>query len=163
MEATLENQSWSRVVSLFRQACVLHREGKHQESRHIVEQDLRQSIATWTKFSGQEPGVKRSKLEQMFKEEQRRVDDAWMVQSLVVRQFSRHILPELSNRLVAEIRGSLANGVLTPFAIAAAESEPSFEPNDPVRIPFDDVEGMIDFLNSAERDEMRGERRLIAA
>lgn len=161
MEATFESNYWARVVGLFRKVCILHREGKHSESRRILEHDLRRGIAEWAKVSPKDAQTKRSKLEQMFGEEQRRVDDAWMVQSMILRQFSEQILPALSNRLVSELRTAMHPAAM-PSSFAPAqpvaatsllEDDAPLEPES--RVAFDDVAGMIDILLSSEAGRRR--------
>lgn len=162
MESNVESHHWSQVVNLFRQACILHREGKVPESRQIVEHDLRRGISDWTKSCVQTPTAKRARLETMFKEEQRRVDDAWMVQSLVVRQLSQQIIPALSNRLAAEIRDSMRSHEVREFTPVPVTAEP-FTIVPETRVPFDDVAGMIDLLTSASSRSERLENHLVAA
>ena len=40
---------WMSLVDQFREACVLRRNGRHDESEHLLQTELPSKIATWSK------------------------------------------------------------------------------------------------------------------
>ena len=95
---------WSSLVEQFREACVLRRNGRHEESEHLLQTDIPNKIAAWSKQPLPVGIDRRGALESMFQEEQRRVEEAFFVQKLVATQIEEQILPKLCFMIVEEIR-----------------------------------------------------------
>jgi len=95
---------WISLVEQFREACVLRRNGRHGESEHLLQNELPNKIAAWSR-QPMPPGIdRRSALETMFQEEQRRVEEAFFVQRLVAAQIEEQLLPKLCFMIAEEIR-----------------------------------------------------------
>jgi len=95
---------WISLVEQFREACVLRRNGRHEESEHLLQNELPNKIAAWSR-QPVPPGIdRRSALETMFQEEQRRVEEAFFVQKLVAAQIEEQLLPKLCFMIAEEIR-----------------------------------------------------------
>jgi hypothetical protein len=105
IEAT---EAWKEVVSQFRSLCLMRRQGKTADSGMILEQQLPRKIAAWSKSAALDAEVKRAQLEQMFREEQRRVEDVLSFHELNTTQFQEHILPELLSRISNEVKSIIA-------------------------------------------------------
>ena len=95
---------WISLVDQFREACVLRRNGRHDESEHLLQTELPNKIAAWSKQPMPAGTDRRSALETMFQEEQRRVEEAFFVQKLVATQIEEQILPKLCFMIAEEIR-----------------------------------------------------------
>ena len=121
----------------------------------------------------------------MFRDEERRIDDAWAVQQFVSTHLRQEVFPALSVQIANEVRGvvfeqwSLASGIAenplhatgfeTPGRsarrtdVAGANPIPRFGLSPATakhRISFDNVSGLIDALSEQER---RFEPRTAAA
>lgn len=149
------DQLWSRIVEDFREACILRKNGRHDESNELLQQILPREIAEWAKLP-QPAGVnRRTKLEAMFRDEQRRVDDAFFVQRIVTSQLEEHLLPKLCFMVAEEVREAVRNDVRSfgnlpgpSKAAAGADSTArpkTASPSRP-RVRFDDIPGMIDSI-----------------
>jgi hypothetical protein len=143
-----ETSLWAKIVEDFRQACLLRREGRRDEANQILNVDLPRTIATWSRLPATAPGEdRRSRLTRMFEAEQRRIDDAMIIQRVVSARIEEQILP----RLAAEVREAVRDenraarvvtetGMYRPAtARAAAVQRPA-----QTRIRFDDIPSMID-------------------
>ena len=87
MNRTFANDPlWSSLVEQFREACVLRRNGRHEESEQLLQTELPNKIAAWSKQPLAVGVDRRTVLENMFHEEQRRVEEAFFVQKLVAAQ-----------------------------------------------------------------------------
>ena len=95
---------WISLVDQFREACVLRRNGRHDESEHLLQTELPNKIAAWSKQPMPVGTDRRSALETMFQEEQRRVEEAFFVQKLVATQIEEQLLPKLCFMIAEEIR-----------------------------------------------------------
>ena len=95
---------WISLVEQFREARVLRRNGRHSESEHLLQTELPNKIAAWTKQPLPGGLDRRSILETMFQEEQRRVEEAFFVQKLVATQIEEQLLPKLCFMIAEEIR-----------------------------------------------------------
>lgn len=95
---------WISLVEQFREACVLRRNGRQSESEHLLQAELPHKIAAWSKQPLPAGLDRRSILETMFQEEQRRVEEAFFVQKLVATQIEEQLLPKLCFMIAEEIR-----------------------------------------------------------
>jgi hypothetical protein len=95
---------WISLVEQFREACVLRRNGRHDESEQILQTELPNKIAAWSKQPMPAGSDRRSALETMFQDEQRRVEEAFFVQKLVATQIEEQLLPKLCFMIAEEIR-----------------------------------------------------------
>lgn len=95
---------WSSLVEQFREACVLRRNGRLEESEHLLQTEIPSKIAAWSKQALPVGIDRRNALETMFHEEQRRVEEAFFVQKLVATQIEEQLLPKLCFMIAEEIR-----------------------------------------------------------
>ncbi len=160
----------------FRQVCILRKQGRHDESIALLEQELPKTISQWAQASPLDAARKRSELQIMFRDEERRIDDAWAVQQFVSTHLRQDVFPALSAQIANEVRGvvfeqwSLASGIAeNPLHAAAFENQgrhagrtdmvsanpiPRFGLSPATakhRISFDNVSGLIDALSEQER------------
>jgi hypothetical protein len=101
------DQLWSKIVDDFREACVLRKNGRHEESNELLQHVLPGEIAAWSRMPMPEGINRRSRLETMFRDEQRRVDDAFFVQRLVTSQIEEHLLPKLCFMVVPRLTDTM--------------------------------------------------------
>lgn len=150
------DQLWSRIVEDFREACILRKNGRHEESNELLQQILPREIAEWAKMPQPVGTNRRTKLESMFRDEQRRVDDAFFVQRIVTSQLEEHLLPKLCFMVAEEVREAVRNDVRAFGSLPGAAKETAnreemavrpktASPSRP-RVRFDDIPGMIDSI-----------------
>jgi hypothetical protein len=143
------DQLWSKIVDDFREACVLRKNGRHEESNELLQHVLPGEIAAWSRMPMPEGINRRSRLETMFRDEQRRVDDAFFVQRLVTIQIEEHLLPKLCFMVAEEVREAVRNDARTAPAPAARpqpHDRPKTQSPARPRVRFDDIPGMIDSI-----------------
>lgn len=95
---------WKRIGDDFRQACLLRREGKADEAADILDKKLPETIAAWSRVSGLRDGERRERLNELFEREQRRVDDIWLSQQIIMRQMRDILIPSLCMQVAEEVR-----------------------------------------------------------
>lgn len=95
---------WKRIADDFRQACLLRREGKANEAAEILDKKLPETIAAWSRISGIRDVERRERLNDLFEREQRRVDDIWLSQQIVMRQMRDILIPSLCMQVAEEVR-----------------------------------------------------------
>lgn len=142
------DDAWIRLRGEFRRVCLLRREGRQQEAGRLLAEELPRRIAEWSRLSPETAAHKRVELESMMRDEQRRVDDAWMVQHLVVQRVTEEVVPALIEAIAHEVQAVLsgpaaqrrAKPILTPGRSGAVAG----------RVRLDDVEGMIDAVLDQE-------------
>jgi hypothetical protein len=111
MEQTDTNdaaEAWKEVVSQFRSLCLMRHEGKTANSKAILEQDLPRKIAVWSQTAEDDAEAKRVRLEQMFREEQKRIEDFMAFRELGGGPLQEQILSELAARVSGEIKSFAA-------------------------------------------------------
>lgn len=126
-------QLWSELTRLFREACVLRRQGRHNAAAAILEKQLPAMIRGWAAESRLSANAAKARLQEMFSDEQARVESAWLI-----------------SRFSAEspVTAAAAAPLAQPAARPAAAWYPPISPR---RIPIDDVVGMIDMVREHER------------
>jgi len=166
------NRLWKRIGDDFRQACLLRREGKADEATQILEQRLPETIAAWARVCGLRDPERRERLNQLFEQEQKRVDDIWLSQQIILRQMRDILIPSLCLQVAEEVREVMelqmehVNSVLAsvsqppartraPVAKAAAGTAivnlPRVMPTERSAAPnFDDLPAIIDELISRD-------------
>lgn len=162
------NRLWKRIGDDFRQACLLRREGKGSEATQILEKNLPETIAAWARVCGLREPERRERLNQLFEQEQRRVDDIWLSQQIILRQMRDILIPSLCLQVAEEVRDVMelqmehVNSVLAtlsqPPSRVAAAKEPASGGAQIVKLPqvmpterstqpnFDDLPAIIDEL-----------------
>ena len=80
MSATPLNENLAKqIVSDFRQAYLLRRQGKVQESNRLLSVDLPRAISLWARINPQDRSTQKAHLARIFQEEQNKLEDAWAV------------------------------------------------------------------------------------
>lgn len=97
------SENWSQVVNDFRRVCFLKREGKTQESESVLTVDLPKSIALWSREEKRDGQTQRQALQEMFTQEERRVDDVWQLKSLLRDQLKTELMDQLKADLRVEL------------------------------------------------------------
>ena len=131
----------------FRQVCLLRRQKRWRESDAILKVELPRSIAGWSASYPAELDIKSARLDSMFELEQRRIDDAWLVQQLIVAQLNEQIIPAVCLEVSQEVRSILGQKVSPreekrSFAIQPSENPAAIGG----RVRFDDIPGVIDLI-----------------
>jgi hypothetical protein len=156
------DQWWDKVVGDFRQVCLLRRQKRWREADTILKVELPRSIARWCASYPGDRDAKSARLDSMFELEQRRIDDAWLVQQLIVGQLSEEIIPAVCLQVRQEVRSVLGQ------EIAPREAKRSSEPSDnPAaigkRVRFDDIPGVLDLIsaeNESDSNSLASRQRL---
>jgi len=105
MNRTFTNDPlWISLVEQFREACVLRRNGHLEESEQLLQTEIPNKIAAWSKQALPVGIDRRNALETMFQDEQRRVEEAFFVQKLVTTQIEEQLLPKLCFMIAEELR-----------------------------------------------------------
>lgn len=97
-------QLWKRIGEDFRQACLLRREGKAEEATAILEKRLPETITAWARVCGLREPERRTRLSDLFEQEQKRVDDIWLSQQIILRQMRDILIPSLCLQVAEEVR-----------------------------------------------------------
>jgi hypothetical protein len=100
-------EAWKEVVTQFRSFCFSRRQGKVADSGAIIQERLPRQISVWSKSSRENLPKKRAQLQQMFRDEQRRVEDACSFQELASSHFQESLLPFLRNTINQEVKHAL--------------------------------------------------------
>lgn len=151
MKNTQSETAWDKVVTLFREACLLRRKRQAQQADLLLSRDLPGSIAEWSRLDSSDPSSKRSRLDTMFQTEQRRLEDVWQIRDLVAQHLTETVVPQLVQSISVEIKSALS-----PLFSAPA---PVWSPRlPPVRPHFDDIPGIIDQVLADQVDQSHAAR-----
>src|SRR4249920_662293 len=99
----MSDKHWNQIVSGFRQACILMREGKIHESNRIIHAELPKRISTWSRISSKDAASKKADLVNMFRDEQKRVEDTWVIRGMVWNKLNEELLPTICTRVLREV------------------------------------------------------------
>lgn len=161
-------ERWDAIVTRFRHACILHRDGKEWESRRIIKEELPPLIKQWMQMlpSGLKEDAK-ADLRDMFTREQSIVDQGQKLQRLFKETLVKRIIPQVEERIAAKYRSlyvtkleqqkakrqeELAGSWVRPTY--SDEKKPTsfgFQAGDR-RVKLGDVSEMIDALQSADNE-----------
>lgn len=169
------NHLWRKIADDFRQACLFRREGKSAEADEILERRLPETIVAWSRVSGLSEPDRRERLSAMFDAEQKRIDDVWLAQQIILRQMQEVLIPSLCLQVAEEVRevmelqmehvnealGRLASASarsprpaaereVAPGLAAPARSSPVAPVERRARPNFDDLPAIIDELVNQE-------------
>ena len=95
---------WKKITDEFRLACLHRRDGKTTETADILDKQLPADIAAWGRVSGLAEPERRRQLNEMFETEQRRVEDMWLSQQIILRQMRDILIPSLCLQVAEEVR-----------------------------------------------------------
>lgn len=132
-------QHWNELTQLFREACVLRRQGKHVAAAAILEKQLPEIIRAWAFESRLPAGTAKARLQELFTEEQARVESSWLISRFVATPTVTTVMP---------VRESAAPAAQP---VSPARTAAFFPQISPRRIPIDDVVGMLDMVREQER------------
>jgi hypothetical protein len=94
----------------------------------------------------------------MFQMEQRRIDDAWLVQELMAARFNDQIIPALCMQVAQEVRDVVAEEMATQdrrTLTSVRNSQGASAGRS--RVAFDDIPGVIDLVLA--EDQIRANAR----
>lgn len=95
---------WNQLAETFRQACLYRRQKRRQEATEILEKRLPPLIAQWSRIAPIDEREKRRQLEDFFATEQRRIEDAWLIQNMLLGQMRDVLIPSLCLQVTEEVR-----------------------------------------------------------
>ena len=108
-EAVSVENAWEKVVTKYRQVCVLRRESKLVESERVLQDDLPVVIAAWSAANPQPITTKKAELETMFAVERKRVDESLLMrQRMLAAQMHEPMLPAMHARVAEEVKNLFA-------------------------------------------------------
>jgi hypothetical protein len=153
LSTTNPEQRWEKLVGEFRQFCLYRRQKKLIESDMILNSDLPRSIAEWSRSFEGEPSVKKARLDAMFQTEQRRIDDAWLVQDLMAARFNEQMLPNLCMQVAQEVRSVMVEEMATHDRRVPIPARSEVRPAaGRARVAIDDIPGVIDLVLAEDRN-----------
>ena len=124
-----KNRLWKDLTEEFRRACLLRRHGDSEEANKILEEDLPMLISRWSQASASTDATKKEQLNQMFEKERERIDDAWLLQQMMLRQMRDVLIPGLCLQVAEEVRDVMEEqvGEITRKLATLERSEPKPE------------------------------------
>lgn len=131
LNQTRASENWSQVVNDFRRVCFLKREGKTQESEAVLTVELPKSIAVWSREEKRDGHAQRQALQEMFTQEERRVDDVWQLKSLLRDQLKAELMDQLREDLRKEFdaeRKKISEMLAERITHAAPDPVPQISP-----------------------------------
>ncbi|HTH49656.1 MAG TPA: hypothetical protein VMB21_19235 [Candidatus Limnocylindria bacterium] len=147
MSTHLQDSYWEKVVSDFRRLCILRRQRRREESETLLRTDLPRSIAEWSRQQPGDAAAKKAQLDSMFHTEQRRIEDAWLMQDVLSTRLTEDFLPAICSRVSEEVRKAMAVGELLagePRSARETDVAPANAPEP--RVAFDDIPSILDLL-----------------
>ncbi|HEU5080396.1 MAG TPA: hypothetical protein VFT72_14385 [Opitutaceae bacterium] len=131
---------WQEIVGTTREACLLRQEGREQEAVDLLQQQLPVTIRQWSNSCGESPERCREMLRELFAREQEAARIAALQRRLIV--------DEVCSRLQVQrnANDSVEGRVVVKEALRPLQLRH--------RVPIDDVVGMLDALQQAERGEL---------
>lgn len=130
---------WQQIVEITREACVLRQEERESEAVVLLQQKLPPIIRSWSASCGAPADTCRQRLRELFASEQEQMRAALMQRRLIV--------DEVVSRL--QVRAAATNATTSASAVVLTDATRPVQLRR--RIPFNDVEGMLDALQEAER------------
>lgn len=124
---------WDKVVQDYRQLCILRRQGLAEESSRILRGELPASIAEWSERDPADGATKKRRLNEMFQQEQRRLDDVWFLQDIIEKRLRAELIPAISAKIGEGIRVAMSEQTANPAPIQPAPAPASQRPATPVR------------------------------
>jgi hypothetical protein len=107
MNTNKTEQIWEDIVHNFRQVCVLRREGRVVESNRILEKELPRKISLWSQVTPDPESAKRAALQGMFREQEKKVEEAWAIQSLLAQKITEELIPPLCFHITEEVKEAI--------------------------------------------------------
>lgn len=128
---------WREIANHLREACILRRQGRHQAAATILERELPQLIRFWSAESALPAEEAKSRLNQLFADEQARVESHWIIARFLTEE-------RTADQAVRQLAAF-------PAAPATALSAMIFPAIAPRHIPIADVVDMIDAARDLDR------------
>jgi hypothetical protein len=149
---SIPEERWDKLVSDFRRICLLRRQKRWNEAEMLLKNGLPSRIAAWSESFDAELEVKRERLDGMFETEQRRIEDAFLVQELVAARFNEQFVPLICAQVAQEVHSLIAQEMATqdrrPNKPAGTVSKAAADVS---RVAFDDLAGVIDLVLAEDR------------
>lgn len=151
---------WLKIVRDYRQACVLHRQARREESQRMLEGVLPESILAWAECDPTDGATQTQRLEAMFQQERQRIEDAWLAQEFAQQRWQAELLPALSAHIGEEVRKAVRTlPAARPVAVVPAPmhqvapriiAQPEPRSARPTRTAASDIASIIDLLLEQE-------------
>lgn len=161
MSVTNDNTAsdlWRDIVTHFRSLCFFKLQGNAVVSETILRQLLPKKIAEWSEAVSVDAEEQKGRLEEMFKAEQRRVDDVYTLHELSAMQWREDLIPALTNQIHQEIRQTICEqfALLNKSQVTPTQEITHFRTASLItqnrrRIAFDDIPAIIDLIVEDER------------
>ncbi len=141
---------WREIAGHLREACILRRQGRHQAAAAILERELPPLIRLWAAESALPSEEAKSRLNQLFTDEQARVESHWIIARFLTENPAadsavRHLVA-FPTTPAGTPSGS--RSFFAPVGSAPAMVFPAIAPR---RIPIADVVDMIDAARDLDR------------
>jgi hypothetical protein len=149
---SIPEERWDKLVSDFRRICLLRRQKRWNEAEMLLKNSLPRRIAAWSESFDAELQVKSERLDAMFEREQRRIDDAFLVQELVAARLNEQFVPLICAQVAQEMHALIGQDM-------AGQDRRTNKPAGTVsntaaqrsRVAFDDLPGVIDLVLAEDR------------
>ena len=164
---TQAQERWDAIVTRFRAACILHKQGRVSKSRSIIKEELPDLIKAWIRLlpiSFRDDA--KADLRDMFEREQALVDQGWKLQRIFKETLIKTIIPQVEAKIAAKYRAMYITKADRRKGDRSAELDASWvNPSYAVRTPAEpkpridirDVSGMIDALQNQESERLADE------
>lgn len=131
---------WSEIIGITREACLLRQEGREKEAVELLQQTLPAVIRRWSNSCGETPEYCREALRKLFAEEQHTARAAMVQRRLIVDEVCSRLKVRCA---AARDTGENESGVVLKAPVGPVQLRR--------RVSIDDVVGMLDALQQAER------------
>lgn len=129
---------WSEIIGITREACLLRQEGREKEAVELLQQTLPAVIRRWSNSCGETSEYCREALRKLFAEEQHAARAAMVQRRLIVDEVCSRL--QVGCAAVQDASASVATVKVTVGPVQLRR-----------RVAIDDVVGMLDALQQAER------------
>lgn len=143
-----EKQKWEEVVSTYQEACLLKQQGRMEASNQVLRHQLPRRIAAWSRANPRPPSEKKAALAELFKCEQRRIEDAWLISQITASQWREELIPMVCETVAREVEIAISRQFAiqeVQNALAASELVRTAP-----RVAIDNIPGIIDAIQTQQ-------------
>ena len=141
--------AWHQLAADYQQMCWLKRQGKHEDANRLLNAELPQKIAAWSRQEAKSAVEKKAALEQMFRTVQERVNDAYLLNEMLTNRWREELMPMLCGTVAGQIQKAVSEQFSLRQMRPASREVVSPAP----RLAFDNIPGIIDLIQAEERRE----------
>ncbi len=135
MEFEQPDVYWEEIKRHFRRACLLRQEGRHEEAAQIMRETLPPVIEQWNTRCPDSPMEKRHRLEALFAEEMKRVEDACFIQETLLSRLQNAFGQQVESAMEDLVRRIGMDGRISPAEVHSVV--------EPVRQELERMAGML--------------------